>query len=54
MKLATGRYAVKIMKNGKSMVDGYYGYDTRKSAQERASEWEKIGYEATVIDRKKK
>lgn len=54
MKLATGRYAVRISKDGKSMFDGYYGYDTRKSAEARVIEWQKIGYEAEVIDRKKK
>lgn len=54
MRLATGRYSVRISKDGKTMTDGYYGYDSRKQAEARAAEWRDIGFEAVVIDKKKK
>ena len=54
MKLATNRYAVKITKNGKTSFDGYYGYKTKKAAEQRALLWEKIGFKTEIIDNKKK
>lgn len=54
MKLSVNRYHVKLIYDGKSMLDNYYGYTSRKKAQERADEWEELGFHAVVIDHDEK
>lgn len=53
MKYSVNRYHVKITFDGKSSLDNYYGYTSRKAAEARADEWREIGWEAEVLDSKK-
>lgn len=57
MKLAVNRYNVKVtyLPTGKSRYPFYYGYTTRKEAEQLAEIWNKTpDHKAVVTDRKKK
>ena len=49
MKLATNKWNVRITINGKAGVAFYYGFKTKKEAEEEASRWIAKGFEAEVI-----
>ena len=53
MKLATNRYNVAI--KGTKKIVSYYGYKTRKEAEEIANRYTEVtGIEHEVLDSKKK
>lgn len=53
MKLATNRYHIAI--KGTKKITNYYGYKTRREAEEIANKYTEVtGIEHEVIDSKKK
>lgn len=51
MKYATYKYSVKVTntKTNKTVYSNYYGYKTRKEAEEIANRYRAIGYKAEVV-----
>ena len=49
MKLATNKWNVRIIINGKAEVPFYYGFKTKREAQSEADRWISKGFEAKVI-----
>lgn len=49
MKLATNKWNVRIIINGKPGVPLYYGFKTKKEAIAEASRWLAKGFAAEVI-----
>lgn len=54
MKMSTNRYNIVLEKDGKRSYEGFYGYTSRKVAEERAAAWRSAGFKATVTDKEKK
>ena len=54
MRLSTNRYNIIIEKDGVRTYEGYYGYTSRKTAEERAEAWRRAGFKAEVTDSKRK
>ena len=49
MKLATNKWNVRIIINGKAEIPFYYGFKTKREAQSEADRWISKGFEAKVI-----
>lgn len=49
MKLATNKWNVRITINGKAGVPFYYGFKTKREAQDEANRWLAKGFEAEVV-----
>lgn len=49
MKLATNKWNVRIIINGKAEVPFYYGFKTKREAQSEADRWISKGFETKVI-----
>ena len=54
MKMSTNRYNIMLEKNGKRSLESFYGYTSRKVAEERAVAWRNAGFKATVTDKEEK
>ena len=49
MKLATNKWNVRIIINGKAEVPFYYGFKTKREAQSEADRWISKGFEFLLI-----
>ena len=53
MRMTSNRYNILLEKDGKRSYEGFYGYTSRKAAEEKAEAWRKAGFKATVTDSKR-